>query len=130
MSWEPKSGPPRTPLTVAPSFQPPELSFFFMEDSVVYTGWCRDLVEVVTEQMAAISLGRLSLVLCLSDCPGHGKTEKEKAGGGRRGGTLGSLWHAGNSPVNPMGSCHHTILSVVHDPSVSCPKCPCLSKPG
>lgn len=32
--------------------------------------------------MAAISLGRLSLVLCLSDCPGHGKTEKEKAGGG------------------------------------------------
>lgn len=90
-------------LLAQPSLQPPEL----MEQSIVYTGWCRDLAEVMTEQqMAAILLGRRSLVLCLSAGPGHEETEKEKPGGGSGGGgwALGSLWHAGNSPVNTMGS--------------------------
>lgn len=52
-----------------------------MEESVVYTAWYRDLVEVMTEQMAAILLGRLSPVFWLSDHPGHGETEKEKTVG-------------------------------------------------
>lgn len=98
-----------------------------MEESVVYTGWCRDLVEVMTEQMAAILLGRLSLVLCLSDLV-IGETEKEKGGegpwvlSGMRVTVLSTLWVLADTGWQLVG-----LLSVVHDTSVSSPKCPQVS---
>jgi hypothetical protein len=80
------------------------------------------LVEVITEQMAAILLGRLSLVLCLSDRPGHGETEKEKGGEGpwvlssMRVTVLSTLWVLADTGWQWVG-----LLSVVHDTSVSSP---------